>query len=160
MRILWVWIFGSKWKKSAMPVWSNFQIWGQNFSDDFIVPNDTEQTTEDILSVQTGYTTKIVKFIENFVSLDFWSEMKKICHADIVKFSNLVPKFFHWFFWFRIKQKGLLKTFYQCRLGIQLKFFNLLRILWVWIFGSKWKNSAMPVMVKFSDLGSNCRNIW
>ena len=32
----------------------NFQIWGQKNSDDFMVPNDTGRTTEDILSVETG----------------------------------------------------------------------------------------------------------
>ena len=26
-----------------------FQIWGQQISNDFMVPNNTEQTTEDIL---------------------------------------------------------------------------------------------------------------
>ena len=30
---------------------TKFQIWGQQISGDFMVPNDTEQTTEDILSV-------------------------------------------------------------------------------------------------------------
>ena len=46
-----------------MQVWSNFQIWGQNISDDFMVPNDTERTTEDILSVETGYTCVVYKVI-------------------------------------------------------------------------------------------------
>ena len=32
----------------------NFQIWGQTISDDFMVPNDTERTTEEISSVETG----------------------------------------------------------------------------------------------------------
>ena len=48
-----------------------FPIWGQQISFSFMVPNDTEQTTEDISSVETGYTTKIFRFIEKFVSLDY-----------------------------------------------------------------------------------------
>ena len=77
-------------KKSTMPVWSKFQNWGQNLSDDFIVPNDTEQNTDDILSVQTVYTTTNSRFIENLMSLDFWSEIKKkIYHGGMVKISDL-----------------------------------------------------------------------
>ena len=40
-----------------MPVWSNFQIWGQKNNGDFGVPNDTERITVDNLSVEAGYTT-------------------------------------------------------------------------------------------------------
>ena len=54
-----------------MPAWSKFQIWGQTFSGDFMVPNDIEQTTEEISLLRKGYTTKILRFSENFVSLDF-----------------------------------------------------------------------------------------
>ena len=77
-----------------MPVWSNFQIWGQNNYDDFMVPCDTEQTTEDILSVETGYTATVYRFIENFVSLDFWPEMNNFDHAGMVKLSDLGSKYF------------------------------------------------------------------
>ena len=76
-------------KKSTIPVWSNFQIWGKKQSVDFMVPNDTERTTEDILSVETGYKTTIYRVIENLVSLHFWSEMKKVNHTGMVKFSDL-----------------------------------------------------------------------
>ena len=53
-----------------------------------MVPNDTEQTTEDISSVETGYTATIYRFIEKLMSLNFWSEIKKIEHAGMVKFSD------------------------------------------------------------------------
>ena len=49
----------------------NFRFGGQQISFGFMVPNDTEQTTEDISSVETGYTSKIFRFIEKFVSLDY-----------------------------------------------------------------------------------------
>jgi hypothetical protein len=41
-----------------------------------MILNDTEQTTKDILSVETRYTTKMVWFIVNFVCMDFWFEIK------------------------------------------------------------------------------------
>ena len=59
------------------------------FCFDLMVATDIEWTTEDILSVKTGYKTNIFRYIENFVSLDFWSEMKKIAHTGMVKFSDL-----------------------------------------------------------------------
>ena len=40
-----------------------------------MVPNDTEQTTKGILSVESGYTTKIRRY--NIKSLEFLTEMKK-----------------------------------------------------------------------------------
>ena len=94
-----------------MPVLSNFQIWGSKISSDFIVPNKTEQTTEDILLVQTGYTTKIVRFFENFVSLDFWFEMKKNLPC---RYGQIGVKTLTVILWFRMQQNGLLKTFHQC----------------------------------------------
>ena len=69
--------FWSKMKKIEHAGWSNFQIWGQQIFHDFMASNDTERTTEDILSVDTGYTKNIFRFIENFVRLDFWSPQKK-----------------------------------------------------------------------------------
>ena len=54
LRFLGVWIFSPKWKTSAMSVWSNFQVLGKKTSIDLLVPNDTEQTIEDISSVETG----------------------------------------------------------------------------------------------------------
>jgi hypothetical protein len=58
-------------KKKTCGYGQKFPIWGQQISFGFMVPNDTEQTTEDISSVETGYTTKIFRFIEKFVSLDY-----------------------------------------------------------------------------------------
>ena len=46
-----------------------------------MVPNETDLTTEEILSVRNRYTTNIFRFIENFVSLDFWSKIKKNSHV-------------------------------------------------------------------------------
>ena len=77
-----------------MVKFSDFKIFGQTVSSDFMVPNDTERTTEYILSVETGYTIKSFRFIENFVSLYFWSEMKKINHAGMVKFLDLGSNIF------------------------------------------------------------------
>ena len=110
-------------------------------SKTFMDPNDTEQFTGDILSVQTGYTTKmfwlIGKFIENFVSLDFWSEMKTICHASIVKFSDLGSKHFRWFIVPNDTEQTTEDISSVGYIGIQLKCSDLLRILWVGIFGPK-----------------------
>ena len=44
---------------------------------------------------------------------------------------------------------------YQWRLGIQPKFFNLLRILWVCVLLKNPTYSVMPAWVDFSDLGWN-----
>ena len=49
-----------------------FSDLGSKISDDVSAPINTERTTEDILSVLKGYTTKSLTFSENFVSLEFW----------------------------------------------------------------------------------------
>ena len=54
--------------------------------------------------------------------------------------------------WFQMIQNGQLKTFYQSRLGIQAKFSDLLRILWVWIFGPKWKINWLCFIENFESL--------
>ena len=55
---------------------------------------------------------------------------------------------------FQIIQNGLLKTFYQFKIGIHSKFSNLLRILSVCFFSQKLKQICHAGMVNFSDLGS------
>ena len=77
--------------------WSNFLTWGQKNSGDFMIPNDTEQTTENISLVGQGIQQKF-RFFENFVSLDLWSKMKKINHAGMVKISDFRSKDFRWFY--------------------------------------------------------------
>ena len=69
------------------------------------------------------------RFIENFVSLDFWSKINKIDHTGMVKFSDLGVKKVLMILWFQLIQNGLLKTFHQLRLGKQPKCLDLLRIL-------------------------------
>ena len=93
-----------------------------------MVPNDTEWTTEDILSVETGYKATFYRFIENLVSLDLWAELIKnrpYRYGQIFRFgvknSLLI-------LWFQMIQNGQLKTFYQQRLGIKQQFTELLRI--------------------------------
>ena len=71
-----------------MPAPQNFQISGQQILGDFMVLNDTERTTEHNLSVWDGKMSKSLRFIENFVSWDFWSKVQKICDAGITKFSD------------------------------------------------------------------------
>ena len=71
----------------------NFLTWGQKNSGDFMIPNDTEQTTENISLVGQGIQQKF-RFIENFLSLDLWSKMKKINHAGMVKISDFGSKDF------------------------------------------------------------------
>ena len=44
--------------KYIIPAWSNFKIWGQKHSGDFMVLNAVGRTTEDILGVQTEYNNK------------------------------------------------------------------------------------------------------
>ena len=56
--------------------------------------------------------------------------------------------------YFRMIQKILLKTFYQCRLNTFAKVWDSLRISWVCVFGQKSpKKSVMPAWVDFPDLG-------
>ena len=62
-----------------------------------MIPNDTEQTTENISLVGQGIQQKF-RFFENFVSLDLWSKMKKINHAGMVKISDFRSKDFRWFY--------------------------------------------------------------
>ena len=75
----------------------NFLTWGQKNSGDFMIPNDTEQTTENISLVGQGIQQKF-RFFENFVSLDLWSKMKKINHVGMVKISDFRSKDFRWFY--------------------------------------------------------------
>ena len=118
-----------------MPAWSSFQILGQQFFWDFMIQNDTDQITEDILSLRKKYTKKniICEFgllVENLKNLP--------CPYG-QNFSFKV-KHFPVILWFKIIQSGLQKIFYQCKIVLQRKFADLLRISWVWIFGLKWKN--------------------
>ena len=42
-----------------------------------MLSNDTKDNIEDILSVRTEYFSESLRFIKNFVSLCFWSKIKK-----------------------------------------------------------------------------------
>ena len=53
LRILWSWVCIQKTEKSAMPARANFGIGGQTILVDFMISNDTEQTTERISSMRT-----------------------------------------------------------------------------------------------------------
>ena len=58
------------------------------------------------------------------MSLDFWSKMKKIYHTGMAKIFRFGVKIFPMILWFHRVQDGLLKTFYQLRLGKQPKFLD------------------------------------
>ena len=111
------------WSKIPKNLWcrhgSILQIRGENNFCDFMLSKDTEDTTEDILSVRTGYISESLRFLNNFVSLWFLVKNPKTnCDAGMGQFFRFGVKIFSVILCFQMIQKILPQTFYQCGLGI------------------------------------------
>ena len=89
--------------------------------------------------MQTGYTTKIVKFIENFVSLDFWSEMKKICHARYGQIFRFGVKIIPLIFWFQKKTERTTEDILLVQTGYTIEIFKFIENFVSWHFWSEMK---------------------
>ena len=137
-RILWVWIFGPKWKKSTIPAYGqNFRFGVKQFPMILWFQMIQNGLLKTFYQLRLAKQPKLLDFKRILWVWILGPKWKKSNHAGMVKIFRFRVKFFPMILWFQMIQHGLLKIFYMWSLGIKPKLLDLNRILWVWIFGPK-----------------------
>ena len=131
-----------------------FRFGGKQSFCECLLPNDKEDTTEDIWSVLTGYMRESLRFIKNFVSLCFWSKIKKNMwcrHVSIFQIwgEQIFGEFMLW-----KDTEDTIEDILSVRTGYISESLNFWKNFVSLCFWSKVQKICDAGITKFSDFGS------